>query len=52
MKPPELKNDLSPEFSDLIYLINIIYSKEGNVKLSELEEKLNSYIDSRIELKL
>ncbi len=51
-KPTELKNDLSPEFSDLMYLINEIYSKQGNVKLSELENKFNSYIDSRIKLKL
>ena len=51
MKPTELKNSLSPEFSDLMYLINKIYSRDGNVTVKELENKLNSYIDSRIELK-
>ena len=48
---PELKNDLSSEFSDLMYLINKVYTNEGNITLGELEAKLNSYIDSRIELK-
>lgn len=46
------ENKLSDEFIDLMKLIEIVYSSKGNIKLGDLEEKLDSYVDSRIELKL